>query len=256
MKRKIGMALCTCLCVLMLCACGTDPTTVDYNGHSFSELESEAYQYANAVAQLASFFEQSEITAEDMTDDLSEALAANYGFTDAQIAAGIVWMETAEAYGAFASVEEDSFRVEKAGNTLTTDLTLKFEKRDVDFQVVYSYYSMDVTGLTVEPIFSLSEKLSKAGMNTVISMSIVFAMLILISLIIACFQVFPYLEKKRAAGSADTAPPVPAYVPSAPEPAADAADDGELVAVIAAAIAASTGTPESGFVVRSIRRRV
>ena len=35
----------------------------------------------------------------------------------------------------------------------------------------------------------------------------------------------------------------------------DAADDGELVAVIAAAIAAAEGASADGFVVRSIRRR-
>lgn len=249
------MALGMCLVVLMLCACGTDPTTVDYNGRSYAELESEAYQNASAVAQLASFFEQSAITAEDVTKDLREALAANYGFTDEQIAAGLVWMEAAEKYGAFSDVDEESFRVEKAGNTLTTDLTLKFETRDVDFQVVYTYYSMEVTGLTVEPIFSMSEKLSKAGMNTVISITIVFVMLIMISLIIACFRVFPYLEKKKkAAQKPESALPPPAYVPPVPE-IVQAEDDGELVAVIAAAIAASTGTPKSGFVVRSIRRR-
>lgn len=263
MKKRIAMALSMIVVMLMLCACGTDPTAVDYNGHSYEELESEAYMNVNAAAQLASFFAQNEITEADVTDDLCEALASNYGFTEEQIAGGIAWMEVEDEYGEFQSVDEESFRVEKAGNTLTTDLTLQFEKRAVDFQVVYTYYSMDVTGLTVEPIYSLGEKMSKAGMNTVISVTIVFVVLILISLIIACFNVFPYLEKKKAAKKQETAPaaaPVPAYVPPmAKAPAEEtlpaAADDSELVAVIAAAIAASTGTDTSGFVVRSIRRR-
>lgn len=264
MKKRIALALSMVFVMLMLGACGTDPAKVDYNGHSYEELETEAYQNANAVSQLATFFAQNGITEADVTKELCEALASSYGFTEAQIHAGITWMGVAEEYGEFQSLDEESFQVEKAGNTLTTDITLQFEKRAVDFQVVYTYYSMEVTGLTVEPIYSMGEKISKAGMNTVISVSIVFAVLILISLIIACFSIFPYLEKQKAAKKAESAPavpagyvpPVPAAAPAAPVPPAEpAADDTELVAVIAAAIAASTGMPESGFVVRSIRRR-
>lgn len=258
MKKRIAMALSMAVVMLMLCACGTDPAAVDYNGHSYEELETEAYQNASAVSQLASFFAQNGITEADVTKDLCEALASNYGFTEEQINAGITWMNVAEEYGEFQSVDEESFQVEKAGNTLTTDLTLQFEKRTVDFQVVYTYYSMEVTGLTVEPIYSMSEKMSKAGMNTVISVSIVFVVLILISLIIACFNIFPYLEKKKAANNVQAAPAaVPAYVPPVPAaaPVEDTVDDTELIAVIAAAVAAGTGTPASDFVVRSIRRR-
>ena len=41
MKKRIAFALCMILMVLMLGACGTDPTTVDYNGKSYSDLQSE-----------------------------------------------------------------------------------------------------------------------------------------------------------------------------------------------------------------------
>lgn len=260
MRKKIAMALSMLIVMLMLGACGTDPTTVDYNGHSYNDLETETYQNVSAVAQLASFIAQNGLTEADMTKDLYDALSSNYGFTEAQIDAAIVWKNVADEFGELQTVDEESFTVEKAGNTLTTDVTLKFEKRDVDFQVVYTYYSMEVSGLTVEPVYSLSEKMGKAGMNTVISMSIVFCVLILISLIIACFNIFPYIEKKKAAKkAANTSADVK---DSAVEEAAVAApvipaavDDTQLIAVIAAAIAASTGTSTSDFVVRSINRR-
>lgn len=99
--------------------------------------------------------------------------------------------------------------------------------------------------------------MSKAALNTVISMAVVFAVLILISLLISCFKIFPYLEKKKAAKAAaavagdveeQTTETVAVNEPQV-------ADDTELVAVIAAAIAASTGTSTSDFVVRSINRR-
>ena len=73
-----------------------------------------------------------------------------------------------------------------------------------------------------------------------INMTVVFAVLILISLLISCFKIFPYLEKKKAAKAAGQAPQqeeTPAAAP-APAPVAAQTDDTELIAVIAAAIAA------------------
>ena len=56
--------------------------------------------------------------------------------------------------------------------------------------------------------------------------------------------------KKKAAEEAASAP-TPAPVAAAP---VQEADNSELIAVIAAAIAASEGTSTDGFVVRSIRK--
>ena len=134
-------------------------------------------------------------------------------------------------------IEDDTFEVTKSGKTLTTDMTIKFAKKDVNFEVVYDYYSMDVTGISVDPIYTLGEKMEKAGLNTVISMAVVFAVLILISLLISCFKIFPYLEKKKAAKAAGQAPqqeetpaaaPAPAQAPKAaaqPAPAMPAAPE-------------------------------
>ncbi|WP_082246500.1 OadG family transporter subunit [Blautia obeum] len=57
-------------------------------------------------------------------------------------------------------------------------------------------------------------------------------------------------QKKKAAEEAAFAP-TPAPVAAAP---VQEADNSELIAVIAAAIAASEGTSTDGFVVRSIRK--
>jgi sodium pump decarboxylase gamma subunit len=147
--------------------------------------------------------------------------------------------------------------VTKSGKTLTTDMTMTFEKKDVDFQVVYEYYSMESTGITIEPNYTIGEKMSKAGLNTIISISIVFLVLILISLLIACFNIFPYLEKRKAEREAAAQPASnTAAAPVAETAPVQQTADTELIAVIAAAIAASEGaTSTDGFVVRSIRRR-
>ena len=99
-----------------------------------------------------------------------------------------------------------------------------------------------------------------AALNTLIGMGTVFCVLILISLIISCFK---FINKAQDNAAKKKAPAQePSGVDNAvaqiveQEAAADETDDCELVAVIAAAIAASEGAVTTdGFVVRSIRRR-
>ena len=56
---------------------------------------------------------------------------------------------------------------------------------------------MEVEDVTIDKVYSLGEKMSKAGMNTLMGMGTVFAVLILISLVISCFKIFPYLGKQE-----------------------------------------------------------
>ena len=260
MKKRIALALSMILMILMLGACGTDPTTVDYNGSSYEDLQNDSNTNITMVQQLASLFSQNDLTVDTLDKDIADSLKTNYGVTEAQLEASEKWMDVENEFGSYVETEADTFSVAKSGKTLTSDVTLKFEKKDVDFQVVYDYYSMEITGQTVEPIYSLGHKLQNAALNTLISMSVVFAVLILISLLITCFKIFPYLEKKKAqkaaaeaAGQTETQDQVVSQISQREEQ--QLTDDTELVAVIAAAIAASTGTSTSDFVVRSINRR-
>jgi Na+-transporting methylmalonyl-CoA/oxaloacetate decarboxylase gamma subunit len=263
MKKKIALALSLVMMTLVLGACGTDPTTVDYNGYSSDDLYSDLYECYYMVSGVASIYEQAGYSYATVPSDVTTTLMSSYGVTDEEMAAADNWLSITEEFGDFDSVDEDSFTVTKSGSTLTTDITMKFAKKDIDFQVVYEYYSMEITGITIEPIYTLGEKMQKAGLNTLISISIVFCVLILISLLIYGFNVFPYLEKKKAEKKAASAQAIWDSIPVddqvvnqiAQREAQQQTDDTELVAVIAAAIAASTGTSTSDFVVRSINRR-
>ena len=66
MKKRIAMALSMLIVMLMLGACGTDPTTVDYNGYSYDDLENDIYTDLSAVSQLASFYEENSFTKEEL----------------------------------------------------------------------------------------------------------------------------------------------------------------------------------------------
>ena len=109
------------------------------------------------------------------------------------------------------------------------------------------------TGFTPVQNRVIAELMKQAGMNTLLGMGTVFVVLILISLIISCFSFIPKLQEKfsKKAAPAPAAAPVPA-APAVEEE--ELADDTELVAVIAAAIAAYEGTSTDGFQVRSIKR--
>lgn len=261
MKKKITLVLCMVLMIFVLGACGkTDPADVDYNGTSYDELESQMQENIAMVQAILQFYSENGLTAETVTDDVIEYLYS-VGVTDVQINAANRWNEIEEEFGkADVALDQEismkSFEVTKSGKTLTTDLIIKFEKKKVDFQVVYDYYSMEITGISIEPVYTLGEKMQKAGINTLLSITVVFAVLILISLLIACFKIFPYLEQKKKQNANNAAVPeqkIPA--PAVEAKAADRTDDGELIAVIAAAIAAGTGTSTNEFVVRSIKRR-
>lgn len=262
MKKKLALMLTVLLSICMLCACGEDPKKVDYNGKSYTDLSNEAVTNAYYVSYMSQY-----IDAGSLSDKDKEALYG-YGYTDAQINACANWTEVESKYGECTQFDDENFTLEsidttdifevnKAGNTLTSDLTLKFGKKDVIFEVVYDYYDMSVKSISINPVQTLGEKMTSAGQNTVISLSIVFLVLILISLIIKGFVIFPMLEEKKknkANKSNDNLviENVPAETNATEE---NLMDDTELVAVIAAAIAASEGTSTSDFVVRSINRR-
>ncbi len=255
MKKKIALLLSAILMVLVLGACGTDPTTVDYNGVTYDELKKEAEGNATFFAEaseeeIVSFIETMEYLEENPNSNTYGIDPVFYSEMAEK------WLLAMDVAGGYVELVEDSFTVTKSGKTVTTDVTLKFEDREVVYELVYNYHDMELTGVTIEPVYSLGEKMVKAALNTVICMSIVFVVLILISLIISCFKIFPYLEKKKAEKAKAKVAETPSVETTAPvTETPQLTDDTELVAVIAAAIAASTGTSTSDFVVRSIRRR-
>lgn len=251
MKRKIALFLSVLSVVMMLGACGTqDPTTVDYNGVSYNELYQESVQLGTALAGATKEQVQAEI-----------ANLSSYG-EEAALYVDLCnkWLDAMEVSGNFVGIKENGFTVTKSGKTLTTDLMLEFENREVVFELVYNYHNMEMTGVTINPVYDLGEKMATAALNTVICMSIVFAVLICISLIISAFKIFPYIEAKKkereaAAKAVKAENNVVTQIEQREEQEQELVDDTELVAVIAAAIAAYEGTSTDGFVVRSIRRR-
>lgn len=125
---------------------------------------------------------------------------------------------------------------------------------DAEVEIILDETLSTYYGITTNVHYSTGEIMTKAGMNTLIGMGTVFAVLILISLIISCFTLiskFEARQKKETPTAAAASDPIVEQIAAKEE----LAGDTELVAVIAAAIAAYEGSASAdGFVVRSIRK--
>lgn len=261
--------------VCMLGACGSDNSKTTYGGYTEDELKEEAQTSLTNIQnylQIVNSYDDYDAYKEDVENaeeksgrtegELVYSVLAQNGQTasmkniDAELATIPTWLDLVDEYGDVADTTEGKdFTVTKSGGTLTTDMTLEFGKQDVTFEMVYDSVNMEVTGIGLTPVQTMGQKLAKAGQNTAISMSIVFCVLILISLIIYCFKFIALIGNKEKKAEPVKSEEKKETATVAAAPAEDLTDDTELVAVISAAIAASEGTTTEGFVVRSINRR-
>ena len=239
MKKKISLLLCLIFAVLTMAACGTDPTKVDYYGTSYNDLQENAQGLVTALVSMSD--EEMEYYKDYSGSDITFKLIDG-------------WQTVTADLGAYQGL--GSLEITKANGTVTVDQYVEFEVREVDVTYVFDYdYAEEqlmLTDVNVDLVYSLGEKMAKAGLNTLMGMGTVFCVLILISLIIYCFRFISVFQNRGKKNKEEEKAPetVEAVVEEAP-----LTDDLELVAVISAAIAASTGTSTDSFVVRSINRR-
>ena len=118
-----------------------------------------------------------------------------------------------------------------------------------------------LVSISTNVVYTFGETMTKAALNTLMGMGTVFAVLILIIALISSFALIPKIQAAfsgKKEEKKDTTDKVVEQIITKEEVAysEDLSDDAELVAVIAAAIAAYEGSGSaSGYVVRSLKRR-
>lgn len=184
-------------------------------------------------------------------DDIQGYLESEDAFTQSAASA---WDGSREELGKKkGDIDEKDITVEYSDDQYTVVVPVSFEKNKANFTYVFDK-SGTPTSLTVDVNYTLAQNMEKAAMNTVMGLGTVFVILAFLILVISLFKYIPGLVEGKKKESK------PAPVAAAPAPVAepaveDVTDDGELIAVIAAAVAASEGkTSTDGFVVRSIRK--
>ena len=199
--------------------------------------------------QIALGAEQTVETIVTMSDEDIESYL-NSG-DDFAVSALEAWVDAKDEVGSLPEEIEYHAEVTENDGDYLAVVPVAFEKYDADFTFIVDP-EVGFTSMTIDVNYPLSVYMKGAAQNTIIGIATVFIMLLFLSFIISLFRFIPSGDKKKAAPKAA---PAPAAAP-VPVPAVEEIpDDTELIAVIAAAIAASEGqTSTDGFVVRSIRK--
>ncbi len=255
MKKKIITLGFTLVMVLSLTSCGSSfNNKSEIYGIKKTEISTQMEGIGKEINSLSTndidkYADKFKEAYETATDDNSKNQAKIYkalfdGYNDSRSSLGDF-----KKFG--------DLTIEKSGKTVTCTLYEDFSKRDANLVFVYNIVGerMNLSAINVNPIYSMGETMSKAGLNVVMGMSVVFIVLILISLIIYAFRIIPYFEKKKKEHenlSGSTIIDDDLYSDNNTE---DMTINSEIAAVIIAAIKASGEEKTDDFVVRSIKRR-
>ena len=246
MKKWLSI-LCVMTCVFALTACGSTTSRID--GDPLPEQEEMGY-VASGEALVDSIRQVVDLGMQEQVEDDPVYGPAVQAWEQAQSDIG-------EVLG-----YQDEYAVYTDKKEVTVNIGIDGSDHDADVVIIaeLSNSGADLTSIATNVRYSFGELITQAALNTLLGMGTTFAVLILLALLINCFKVIPKIQdslKKKKEEKEKAAAPAPAPEPVKAAPAAPAAaeSDDTLIAVIAAAIAASEGrTSTDGFVVRSIRK--
>lgn len=239
LSKKLLAFLLVMISVLALSACSSTEESKD-SGVDPAMQESIKTQVENILNTL---------------NGLSDADVEKYKEVDDSftVSAVTAYEAVKDELGTFTSIGDVA--VEEDGDTITATTTATFEKATatVTLSIDASTYAMKSLGMDVN--YTLAQNLQRAALNTVMGVGIVFLVLVFLSFIISLFRFIGAAADKSMVSHEAPKPIPPAPAQASAVPAfQEETDDTELVAVIAAAIAASENTSTDSFVVRSVRK--
>lgn len=248
--KKILLVLALAGCVLGMTACGSDATA--------EEFPISVEDMSRTTESLIESMEQA--TVREEVEYAAAQMDTMYGSGTGELFTSACenWKAAKEEIGSYDGVVSDSVRVEGTVEKFTVFFEISGSIRNADVELYYTEDRLVVPEMMISPQYTLGEKMEKAALNTLLGMGTVFIVLILIMFIIMAFGIIPKIEKslagKKAKNNVNADAAVDNTIAQIVEKE-ELSDDTELVAVIAAAIAASEGAATTdGFVVRSIKR--
>ena len=221
-----------------------------------------AEQYISAIDQIAEYD-----LDDDMIDANAEAIEQYFGVTaDVAKEASTSYKTALEDLGTYQGVQSVEFTENTEKSTAEIKATVLGDQINPKGEVRTAEVLISIDLKTGAPLsiltnvnYTFGEMMTTAGLNTVLGICTVFMVLIILMVIISCFKIINNIEKAVADKKAGKTTTKADSVDNAVAQIAaneEAQDDTELIAVIAAAIAASEGAASAdGYVVRSVRRR-
>ncbi len=274
MKKKLLALVCMITCIFGLTACGNEQKLTIFEQKKVDNAEMMATQAIipvltdylcdeEAFATILPDTKLSELTMEEISHVCEQSFGLEMDGYAVKTAVES-FNSALEVMGGISEIGVVEAQIDD--KQIIVNVEVKGVNKDANAEIIFSNdMFMRLESAALNPVSTMGELMTKAAMNTLIGMGSVFIVLILISLIIYAFGVIPKLqassakrkeEKKQKAVSENTGIDNAVAQITAQEEVADATKDLELVAAIAAAIAAYEGAATTdGFVVRSIIRR-
>ncbi|MBR4981362.1 MAG: OadG family protein [Lachnospiraceae bacterium] len=238
--KKLLLVLGMITCMFGLTACGGTVEEVD----NYGVTEEQAFEYADGLIDtmnqivLAGQMEQYE------SDNVIYTALTNYE-------KALVDM------GDYQSVTDHEIIYDDG---ILMNVTIQGSLRPANVEIMLDE-ELALLSISTNVVYTFGETMTKAALNTLMGMGTVFAVLILIIILISSFSFIPKIQEAfsgKKEEKKDTTDKVVEQIIKKEEItySEDLSDDAELVAVIAAAIAAYEGSGSaSGYVVRSLKRR-
>ena len=246
MKKKISLLLCVLVMALSFVGCSEEKVS----DTTKTTLEESAEVFISSFSQMADEDLESFKTVSEF--QLDYIMMSNYLPVSGEDFLTIInsWQAAEAECGEYVGHGDYEVVVKNDGYEVSTEA--EYKNRNATILFVFDE-NMNVESMDVSAKFSMGEILTKAGLNTLLGMGTVFAVLIFLAFLISLMKYIPvvmdlFTKKQKNVASA--------FVDDDEEDEyVEEEDDLELVAVITAAIAAQEGASTDDFVVRSIKRR-
>ena len=236
--KKLLLVLGMITCMFGMTACGGTVEEVDNYGIT----EADAFAYADGLIETMDQIVAAGQIEQYESDDVIYAALTNYekALTD---------------MGDYQSVTDHEIVYDDG---ILMNVTVQGSLRPANVEIMLDE-ELALVNIATNVTYTFGETMTKAALNTLMGMGTVFAVLILIIILISSFAFIPKIQEMfsgKKEEKKDTTDRVVEQIIKNEEIAyEDATDDAELVAVIAAAIAAYEGGSASDYVVRSLKRR-
>lgn len=262
MKKFLAL-ICIITCIFGLTACGSEAELTEYEQQKITHAETVAAK--NSVVFFRTIIENdlSQVFEEYTLEEVEYLVSSQFGILaeGKAVITGIESFHSAmESAGDITEIGEAKAEID--GKQIIVLVDVVCENKEAQAEIILSndqFFRLESASLN--PVSSVGEMMGKAALNTLIGMGTVFIVLILISAIISAFGVIPkiqdkFTKKKEETVKEEAVSNAVAQITKTEEMIEETEEDNlELIAVIAAAIAASEGAASAdGFVVRSIRK--
>ena len=239
LSKKLLAFLLVVISVMALSACSSTKESADSDVDPAMQ-ESIKAQVENILNTLNGLSDEDIVNYKDVDDSFTVSAVTAYEAVKDEL-------------GTYTSIGD--VEIEEDGDMITATTTAAFEKATATVTLNIDAATYAMQSLSMDVNYTLAQTLQRAGLNTLMGVGIVFVVLVFLSFIISLFRFIGAAADKSMVSheAPKPIPPAPVQAPAA-QSTPEETDDTELVAVIAAAIAASENMSTDSFVVRSIRK--